>query len=107
MIRVEDLHVDQLALVNLQWVDLHDIYDDIAEGSGTVLCYDRRYGLDPLVILELERLINEGGSRDEILLFLHEFADDCNGEGWLDDVGDDLHESGQLRTGDDHGMAGD
>jgi hypothetical protein len=103
VIHVEDLYPDQLAAINLQWVDLHDIYDDIAEGCGTVLCYDGRFGLDPTQIFDLERLISSGGSRDEILLFLHEIGDCLEDEGWLlaEDEGDDadLHTWRELRTG--------
>lgn len=101
MIRLDELYEDQLAQINLSWVSLSEIYgDDLEEGvdgSLVVLCYDGRYSLDPIVIFELEQMINEGATRDQTLLFLHEFGDDCEGQGWFDDEGADLHEWGQLR----------
>jgi hypothetical protein len=95
MIRLDELHDDQLAQINLRWVPLSELYDedDLEDGvdsSMVVLCYDGRYSLEPILIVELEHLINSGGTRDQMLLLLHEYADDCDGVGWLDIVGDDL-----------------
>jgi hypothetical protein len=87
MIRIDQLHDDQLEQIGLRWTPLSEIYDEDdlegADGIGEVLCYDG-FSLDPIVIVELERMINENATRDSILLFLHEFADDCLGVGWED-----------------------
>jgi hypothetical protein len=112
MIRLDELHEDQLAQIGLRWVPLTELYDegdledDVDNDNLSVLCYDGR-SLDPIVIFELERLLNSGGTRDQMILVLHEFASDCDGERWFDDVEeDDLHEWGELRTGDGY-VAGD
>jgi hypothetical protein len=115
MIRLDELHDDQLAQLNLRWVPMVELYDpeDDLDGDLIMLCYDGRYTLEPIMIFELERLINSGGSRDEMILLLHEYAEDLEGRGWLDveggagTEGSDLHQWGQLRSGDGHGVAGD
>jgi hypothetical protein len=101
MIRLDELHDDQLAQISLSWVPMAELYDtdpdDDVDSDLVVLAYAGTYSLEPLMIYELERLLNEGGSRDEMILLLHEWADDLNGEGW-----DDLDVEGE-----DHGWGSD
>jgi hypothetical protein len=110
MIRLDELHEDQLAQLNLRWVPLTELYDeddlddDVDNDNLSVLCYAGQYSVDPIVIFELERLLNEGASKDRMILVLHEFASDCNGERWFEGEWDDLHEWGHLRVGDGYDL---
>jgi hypothetical protein len=107
MIMIHDLHDDQLAQLNLRWAPLSELYDeadlddDVDNDNLRVICYAEKYSLDPIVIFELERMINEGASRDQMLGVLHDFVVDSETAGWLLSEGsDDLHVWGQLRVGD-------
>jgi hypothetical protein len=114
MIRLEDLHESQLAQLNLRWVPLSELYDEedldptVDNDDLQVICYDGKHSLDPVLIMEIETMLNSGASREQMLGTLRDFVVDCETAGWLLSEGtDDVHVWGQLRTGaEDHGVGG-
>jgi hypothetical protein len=61
----EDLTADQLAEYHLAWVD---------DFGGPSLRYADRYPIDGALFEDLEAMFDDGVSKDDILLCLHEIA---------------------------------
>ena len=109
MIRLDQLHEDQLEMIRLAWTPLSELYAEAdledVDGSLEVLTFDGRYVLDQIIIAELGRLINSGGTRDQMVCLLEEFVLDLEDSEWLDTVeaipagGDDMHTWREPRTG--------
>ena len=68
---LEDLTVDQLREYHLAWV--HDY-------GGPSLRYADRYDIIGVPFDDIEEMLEDGASKDDIVLYLHEIASDIDEE---------------------------
>jgi hypothetical protein len=76
---LDQMTSDQLGEFHLGWLPANLIFDKCTDETE-VLVYDGRHPVSGIYLADLEIALEDGGSRDEVILLLHEMVDQLEAE---------------------------